>query len=69
MSLGDLDEVLDKFDVATPLVKRELLVACGEAAAADGDLTSREAELLRSIADAIGCPVPPFVSNLEEADE
>jgi len=65
-SLSDLDEVLNRFDQASPMVKKELLVSCGKAAARDGDLSNREAELLRSIADAIGCPVPPFVGGLEE---
>ena len=26
-----------------------------------GRLSSNEAELIRAIADAIGCPIPPFV--------
>ncbi len=63
-SLDDLGNVLDRFDQASPPVKKELLLACGRAAAADGNLTNREAELLRSIADAIGCPIPPFVEEL-----
>ncbi len=67
-TLGDLDEVLERFDEASPLVKKELLVSCGKAAARDGDLSNREAEMLRSIADAIGCPVPPFVEGLEETE-
>lgn len=64
----ELDEVLEKFDQASPLVKRELLIACGKAAARDGKLTSSEVELLRTIADSIGCPLPPFVSELEEGE-
>jgi Zn-dependent protease with chaperone function len=66
-SLNELDAVLRRFDQATPLVKRELLVACGKAAAIDGDLSNREAEMLRAVADAIGCPVPPFVEVLAES--
>ena len=65
-SLKELGEVLDRFDQASPLVKKQLLLACGRAAAADGDLSNREIELLRSIADAIGCPIPPFISSLSE---
>ncbi len=65
-SLEDLGKVLDRFDQASPLVKRELLTACATAAATDGDLANHEAELLRSIADAIGCPIPPFVAGLEQ---
>ena len=65
-SLSDLDSVLDRFDRAAPMVKKELLIRCGKAAASDGDLSNREAEMLRAIADAIGCPVPPFVETLQE---
>ncbi|MGJ8694837.1 MAG: M48 family metallopeptidase [Verrucomicrobiaceae bacterium] len=65
-SLDELGVVLDRFDQASPVVKKELLMACGRAAAADGDLNEKEAEMLRSIADAIGCPIPPFVGKLEE---
>lgn len=66
VDLGELHQVLEKFDVASPIVKKELLAACAKAASRDGDLTSREAELLRSIADSIGCAVPPFVASLQE---
>ncbi|MDB4353759.1 M48 family metallopeptidase [Akkermansiaceae bacterium] len=65
-SLDDLGEVLDRFDQASPIVKQDILIACGRAAASDGDLTNREAELLRSVADSIGCPIPPFVDRLEK---
>lgn len=65
-SLDDLSKSLDRFDRASPLVKKELLRACAKAAAADGDLANREAEMLRAIADAIGCPIPPFVGGLQE---
>ena len=66
VDLGELHQVLEKFDAASPVVKKELLAACAKAASRDGDLTSREAELLRSVADSIGCPVPPFVASLQE---
>lgn len=68
VTLSDLDPILDKFDQATPLVKRQLLIACGKAVARDGKVTSEEVELLRTIADAIGCPIPPFVEELPEGE-
>ena len=68
VSLKEVGEVLNRFEEASPIVQRELLKVCGRAAAVDGELTSREAELLRSIADAIGCPIPPFVDALEEVE-
>ena len=59
--LRQIGSALDKFDLAAPMVKKELLVACGKAVMSDGKIVSEEAELLRAIADTIGCPVPPFI--------
>lgn len=67
-SHNELDKALDKFSQASPLVKREILVACVTAAARDGKLSSREAELLRAIADSIGCPLPPFPGEVVEEE-
>lgn len=67
-SLKEVGVVLDRCEQASPIVQRELLKLCGRAAAVDGVLTSREAELLRSIADAIGCSIPPFVDALEKEE-
>ncbi|HVR35676.1 MAG TPA: hypothetical protein VMS21_07470 [Methylomirabilota bacterium] len=39
-----------------------MLNACAHAAAADGVLHPREAELLRAIADTLDCPLPPLLS-------
>ena len=58
-----LDAALDRFNQATPLVKKQLLFAAGQAVMADGTLCNEEAELLRAIADTIGCPIPPFVDG------
>ncbi|MGI9244828.1 MAG: hypothetical protein ACR2RV_28755, partial [Verrucomicrobiales bacterium] len=59
--LKQIGLALDKFDQAAPLVKKELLIACGKAVMADGKIVSEEAELIRAVADTIGCPIPPFV--------
>jgi len=58
-----VDEALERFAHATPLVKRYLLEAACHGIIADGKISSREAELIRAIADAIGCPIPPFVKT------
>lgn len=60
-TLDAVDAALDKFAQATPLLKKRLLYACGRTVMADEEVTSDEAELIRAIADAIGCPIPPFV--------
>lgn len=63
--LAQIDEALNRFDEATPLVKKRLLHACGKVVMADQRITNNEAELLRAIADTIGCPIPPFVKDGE----
>ena len=59
--LQQIGAALDKFDHAAPMVKKALLVACGKTVMADKEIVGDEAELLRAIADTIGCPIPPFV--------
>jgi Zn-dependent protease with chaperone function/uncharacterized tellurite resistance protein B-like protein len=61
--LERIDAALDRFSEGTPLVKRQIVHACGRTVMADGQVTSDEAELIRAIADAIGCPIPPFVKT------
>jgi len=64
-SLARVDSALDQLAQASPSVKRNVLLACAQTVAADGQVLVREAELLRAIADALDCPVPPFVEALE----
>ena len=60
--IGRIDEALAEIECATPMVKKQFLLVCGKVVMLDGEVTSREAELLRATADAIGCPIPPFVN-------
>jgi Zn-dependent protease with chaperone function len=64
-SLVRVDAALDRLAQSTPSVKKNLLLACAQTVAADGQVLDREAELLRAIADALDCPIPPFVEALE----
>ena len=64
-SLARVDSALDRLAQAAPSVKRNVLLACAQTVATDGKVLDREAELLRAIADALDCPVPPFVEALE----
>jgi hypothetical protein len=59
--LEEIDKALSKFDEATPPVKRLLLEAASQSVLEDNAVSSREAELIRAIADAIGLAIPPFV--------
>ncbi|MDG1357910.1 MAG: M48 family metallopeptidase [Akkermansiaceae bacterium] len=61
--LRSIEVALEKFDAAAPLVKKQLIRMLGLAVMHDGVVASREAELLRATADAIGCAIPPFVQR------
>ncbi len=62
LDLRTLDRALDQLDAAAPALKRRILAACAAAIGADGRITLEEGELLRAIADSLGCPVPPLAS-------
>ena len=62
LDLRKLDRALDALDAAAPALKRRILAACAAAIGADGRITLEEGELLRAIADSLGCPVPPLAS-------
>ena len=64
-SLARVDSALDRLAQAIASVKRNVLLACAQTVAADGQVLCREAELLRAIADSLDCPIPPFAEALE----
>jgi Zn-dependent protease with chaperone function/uncharacterized tellurite resistance protein B-like protein len=59
--LSHLDRALARLSESVPQIKKNVLNACAETVVADGIIQEREAELLRAIADALDCPVPPFL--------
>ena len=61
--LNAIRGALEKFDQSAPLVKKQLIRMLGLAVMHDGVVESREAQLLRATADAIGCNIPPFVQK------
>ena len=61
-TLGHIDPALERLNQAVPQIKKNVLNACAQTVAADNVIQEREAELLRAIADALDCPIPPFVS-------
>lgn len=61
-----LDEALDELAALVPLRKRELLAACAAGVLSDAVVAVEEVELLRAVADALGCPVPPDILLLAE---
>jgi len=61
--LGTLGNALDRLDQSTPNIKKNLLYACGQTVTSDREVTGEESELVRAIADGLGCPVPPMVQQ------
>lgn len=64
-SLNVLEIALEHVSESAFDVKRRVLAACAETVAADGLIRPQEAELLRAIADALGCPMPPLAAVKE----
>ena len=60
LSLTSLNAALDALADLRPLRKPKLLKACIATIAADGVVTPVEQELVRAIADALDCPMPPI---------
>ncbi len=60
-TLATLQAALENLAETGPSVKRAVLQACAATVAADGLIQAAEGELLRAIADALDCPMPPLV--------
>ncbi len=60
--LSHVDAALNRLNQAVPPIKKVVLNACVQVVAADGVIQEMEAELLRAIADALDCPMPPFLA-------
>ena len=61
--LSHVDAALNRLNQAVPQIKKVVLNACVQVVAADGVIQEMEAELLRAIADALDCPMPPFLQT------
>jgi hypothetical protein len=59
-----IDSALTRLAAAVPHIKRVALEACAAAVACDSLVNADEAELLRAIAESLGCPLPPFVEGV-----
>jgi hypothetical protein len=60
--LAQIDGALNRLAQATPVIRKRTIEACAFTVSADGVIREAEAELLRGIADALGCPIPPFAN-------
>ena len=66
-ALDALDQALTTLASCGPKQKTKLIKAAAATVSADGYLQIQEAELLRAIADSLGCPMPPLAIELDEA--
>ncbi len=66
--LCKVDAALEQLFHCSPSTRRNILVACGKTVVADGRVGEREAELLRTIADSLDCPIPPFVEAVRSEE-
>ncbi len=63
LDLARLDSALDKIAAASLPIRRATLVAAAHVVGADGQVLITEAELLRAVACALDCPMPPLRSQ------
>ncbi len=55
-----LDQALQTLDCLPMMLKRNVITACADCVISDGMVEPVEMELLRAIADTLGCPMPPL---------
>ncbi|THF62639.1 M48 family metallopeptidase [Pseudothauera rhizosphaerae] len=55
-----IDAALDRLAASTPPFRRRLVEACAAAVIWDGRVTPAEFELLRTVGEALDCPLPPL---------
>ncbi len=59
VNLADFDRALGDLATASLPIKKIILTACSAAVVHDGVVNDTQFELLRAIADAVDCPIPP----------
>jgi Zn-dependent protease with chaperone function len=64
-TLEAVGRALDELARAAPAVQRRLIAAGTACVIHDRKVTQEEAELLRAVGDALGCPTPPFIPGVE----
>jgi Zn-dependent protease with chaperone function len=57
--LADFDRALGDLATASLPIKKIILTACSAAVVHDGVVNDTQFELLRAVADAVDCPIPP----------
>ena len=65
--VAQISTALENLARGSMTVRKRVLFACAEAASHDGVMHEDEGELLRAIADALGCPLPLLLGKLRLA--
>jgi hypothetical protein len=65
LQLTQVSEALERLSGLAPAEKERLIEAFAVTAAADNDVKLMEHELLRAVACALDCPMPPAVAALD----
>ena len=65
LQLRKVSDALERLSQLAPLEKEPLLAACAALVSADGNVRLVEHELLRAIAAALDCPMPPSIAALD----
>ncbi|MEX2118776.1 MAG: M48 family metallopeptidase [Pirellulales bacterium] len=60
-TLKTFDEAVHRLAAAAPKIKKRVLEASAACIGADGRITVEEGELLRVVAELLGCPMPPLL--------
>jgi Zn-dependent protease with chaperone function len=63
LEFARIGEALDRLAALAPFVKGRVLEACVETVIADEAVSVIEAEMLRAVAAALDCPVPPILAS------
>jgi len=67
-TLKGFDRALSVLAGASLAIRRQVLAAALECIVADETVTIREAELFRTIAEALNCPAPPWLTLKEQGE-
>jgi Zn-dependent protease with chaperone function len=60
----DLQKSLEVLGNASPKLKQAVVDACAHTVLLDSSVTNEEADLMRAIAIALDCPLPPFLNSI-----
>ncbi|HUF65350.1 MAG TPA: M48 family metallopeptidase [Gemmatimonadaceae bacterium] len=63
IDLEEVDAALGRLRHGAPGVRRRVLEACARVVTHDGDIRVSEAEMLRAVAEALDCPMPPVMGS------